>query len=57
MNKPHTNNMIARNKNTPNKTLAISRAEPAIFVNPSIAAMIEITRNMAAHFNMANSFP
>jgi hypothetical protein len=39
-----------------NKTLAISTAEPAIPVNPNNAAIIAITKNVAAQFNMAPSF-
>jgi hypothetical protein len=47
--------MIDSTKKIKNKTLAISMAEPAIRVNPNSAATIAITKNVAAHLNIAPS--
>jgi len=53
---PRTKETAAKTKNTKNKTLAISMAEPAMLVNPSTAAMIATTKNVKAQFNICYSF-
>jgi hypothetical protein len=52
---PKTKERTARTKKTKNNILAIPMAEPAIFVNPSTAAMIATTKNPIAKFNMIPS--
>jgi len=42
----------AKIKNTKNKILAMSIAEPAIFVNPNTAATMAITKKETAQFNI-----
>ncbi len=42
--------------NRKNRKRAISAAAPAMPVKPNSAAMIAITRNIAAHFNIFFSF-
>jgi hypothetical protein len=49
------NMTIDKIRNTKNKTLEISMAEPAILVNPSTAAIIAITRNVTAQSNIGTS--
>jgi len=47
------NNTIDETRKITNKTLAMSNAEPEIFVKPNIAATMEITKNVAAHDNIS----
>jgi seryl-tRNA(Sec) selenium transferase len=47
--------IIAKTKKIKKRILAISIAEPAICVNPNSAAIIAITKNVAAHFNILSS--
>jgi hypothetical protein len=54
---PNINETTANIKNTKNRILAISMAEPAILVNPSTAAIIAMTKNVTAQFNIEHSFP
>ena len=53
---PKINETTAKTKKTKNKILAISMAEPAILVNPSSAAIIAITKNVTAQFNIMTPF-
>ena len=46
----------AKTRNTKNRIFAMSMAEPAIFVNPNTAAIIAITKNEIAQFNILTSF-
>jgi hypothetical protein len=50
------NDTTAKTKNTKNKILAMSMAEPAIFVNPNTAATMATTKNVTAQFNIEYSF-
>jgi len=52
---PKIKETTAKIKNTKNKILAMSIAEPAIFVNPNTAATRAITKNETAKFNMETS--
>jgi hypothetical protein len=52
---PKIKETTANIKNTKNKILAISMAEPAILVNPSNAAIIAIIKNVTAQFNIEPS--
>jgi hypothetical protein len=52
---PKIKETTAKIKNTKNKILAMSIAEPAIFVNPNTAAIIAITKNETAQFNIESS--
>jgi len=54
---PKIKMIIAKTKKITNRILAISRAEPAIRVNPNSAATIAIIKNVAAHRNIAPSPP
>jgi hypothetical protein len=42
--------------NNPNRNFAIDAAPAAIPVNPKIAAIIAITKNMAAHLSIIDLF-
>jgi len=53
---PKMKERTANTKKTTNKILAMSMAEPAMLVNPSTAAIIAITKNVAAQFNIMPSF-
>jgi hypothetical protein len=53
---PKIKETTAKTKNTKNRILAISMAEPAILVNPSTAATMAMIKNVTAQFNMAYSF-
>jgi len=53
---PKINETTANNKNTKNRILAISMAEPAILVNPSTAATMAMIKNVTAQFNIELSF-
>jgi hypothetical protein len=53
---PKTKETIAKTKNTKNKILAMSMAEPAIPPNPSTAAIIAMIKNVTAQFNIVTSF-
>ena len=50
---PKIKMIIAKTKKIKNRILEISIAEPAIRVNPKSAATIAITKNVAAHRNIA----
>lgn len=52
---PKINETIANTKNTKNRILAMSMAEPAILVNPNTAAIIATTKNVRAQFNIEHS--
>jgi hypothetical protein len=52
---PKTKERTAKTKKTKNNILAMSMAEPAIFVNPSTAAIIAITKNVTAQFSITIS--
>jgi len=52
---PKIKETTAKIKNTKNKILAIPTAEPAIPPNPSTAAIIAITKNEIAQFNIMTS--
>lgn len=53
---PKINETTANIKNTKNRILAISMAEPAILVKPSTAAIMATTKNVTAQFNIEHSF-
>ena len=53
---PKINEITAKSKNTKNKILAISMAEPAILVKPNTAAIIAMIKNVTAQFNIEHSF-
>jgi hypothetical protein len=52
---PKNKETAAKIKNTKNKILAMPIAEPEIFVNPNTAAIIAITKNEIAQFNIMTS--
>ena len=52
---PKIKETTAKIKNTKNKILAMSIAEPAIFVNPNTAATMAMTKNEKAQFNIETS--
>ena len=52
---PKIKETTAKIKNTKNKILAISIAEPAIFVNPNTAATMAMTKNETAQFTIETS--
>jgi hypothetical protein len=54
--RPKINETIAKTKNTKNKILAISMADPAMLVNPNTAATMAMTKNVTAQFNIEHSF-
>jgi hypothetical protein len=54
---PKIKETTAKINNTKNKILAMSMAEPAMFVNPNTAAIIAITKNEIAQFNIMTSLP
>ena len=53
---PKIKETTAKIKNTKNRILAMSIAEPAIFVNPNTAATMAMTKNETAQFNIYISF-
>jgi hypothetical protein len=53
---PRINPRRQRIMNTKKSVLAIPAAPAAIPVNPNIAAMIAMTRNIADHLNMIINF-
>jgi hypothetical protein len=53
---PKINETTANTKNTKNRILAISMAEPAILVNPNTAATMAMIKNVTAQFNIESSF-
>jgi hypothetical protein len=50
--RPRINRTTQITRNRKNRNLAMSAAAPAIPVNPSNAAMMAITRKIAAHFSI-----
>ena len=50
------NEAMANIKNTKNKILAISMADPAILVKPKTAATMAMIKNVTAQFNIEHSF-
>jgi hypothetical protein len=53
---PRTKNIKNIIINNPNRNFAIDSAPAAIPVNPNIAAIIAITKNMADHLSIGNLF-
>jgi len=49
---PKRKEITAKTRKTKNNIFAISMAVPAIFVNPSTAAIMAITKNVTAQFNI-----
>ena len=53
---PNNSTKINSTKKIKNKILAMEAAPAAMPVNPKIAAIIAITKNMAAHLSIHKSF-